>query len=645
MAQIDIATEASPVTPAAGRAAFYFDAAATPKYKDSTGAIHSMGGLSGWYDVTSYGVLASNSASANVTALNLLLATTAPSGSVIYFPPGIYQFNAALTTLAKPFIFQGVGGSRSTGGFATAYTEIQVTTNLSGNFITLSGSGLSWYTEFHDLTFTTNAVQSAGACIATGNNVGTNFVNCAFQGVVPGGTNTTTNWLNCIDYTGANGGNSAIVRECTFNEFTGSGIVLNGSGSSLVVVNCVIQGQYGPTTASAAVAGINCRVVGALQLDNSDVLGAVNNLLVSPQSGEVAASVYCTNTYFDSSSGSCIKITNVGATVRCKFESCSFTTNTSSTGFSAVELSSTFAYTASGQGIDFVNCNVLNTFGTTGTTNGFLISGTADFSILGCRIAGWTNGIQVTPIATAGRTKPNIQNNTIGPCGGYPANTTGVLLNAGSAAYGAILIADNMLQGNTTPVTDSSTATGATITTKAFVNNTGMSTGSASLAAGVAITTTTKTQIVSIPIPANSLRVGTQFRVKVAGNRSAVATASILNVIPQFGVNNTTSDTPLPLLVPTFTAVAAVQNFVAEAVLTVRALGNGSTSIVQDGWAFVNPAGQTAAAPVSMQISGAATAVSTLNSTADSFLSLAITLGTAVSTVTVTSASIEVVNP
>jgi hypothetical protein len=395
-----------------------------------------------------------NTAAANVTAINAILAG-APSGTTIFFPKGEYSFNAAWTWPSKFFYLLGQGQNRD-----GAESELKWTSNVAGNCITLTDG--FWYSRFTNLTFTTTVDQTAGYAIQCGNNVGINFQNCTWQ--TAGGF-----FNNCVGFdSGGNAGNSCFMDKCIVSGFKGTGIRVSSAGTSVVISDTQVLGQWGPsssTPASAqALAGISGGWVGALQINDCDVIGCQNNLLLNPSlaGGEVCASVFCTNTYFDNSGGSCIKITGTGATVRCRFDTCSFTTagtnfTTAGTNLSAVELASTFAYAAGGQGLDFVNCNVLNTFATTGTTNGFLISGTADFSIGNSRISGWTNGVQVTPIATAGRTQCQINNNTIGAAAGFASNGTGILLNAGSAAYGSMVIESNILDGNTTaPITDNS---------------------------------------------------------------------------------------------------------------------------------------------------------------------------------------------
>lgn len=443
--QLTQRTAASVATPPAGVVDVFLDSADTiPKYRGPDAALHPLGGLSGWYDVTSYGVLTTNTAAQDITAMNALL-VLAPNGSTIYFPPGIFLFNALWTMpAAKSFTFQGNGSNRA-GSPATAFTEIQLTAILGATFITIA-SGL-WYTQFRDICFTTTAVQTSGYCVDSNGNVGINFRGCTWQGV-SGGT-----WFSLINYAGTNGGNSSLVEHCNMGGFTSLGINVDSNGSSVVVSHSVIQGIWGTST-QCATACISCLQVGALQIDNCDILGAVNNILSAPTVGKVCASLFANNTYFDNSLGSCIKVSGAGATVRIKFNACSMTTSNAGTAFTAIEIAGTFVFTvAAAQGVDIVGCNILNTFATTGTTNGVLCTNAADILISGCRVSGWTNGVQITPITSV--TAPVIVGNIIGSSGGYGVNTVGILLNAGT--YASQTIVGNNLMNNTTAITDNTT--------------------------------------------------------------------------------------------------------------------------------------------------------------------------------------------
>lgn len=408
-------------------------------------------GMNGWIDVTQVGPYVVNPMSTGETAtnntsyLNAIIAA-APSGAVIYFPGGFYNLNGAITVGAKALRFQGAFSGISGGLSALVWIS-----NVGGNLISLTDG--NWYTQFNDLTFLNNGTaQSAGAVINVGSNAFTNVINCTF-GALSGSLK------DCINYTGTNSGIISIVRYCNFTSWTGVGIYQGGNLGTIIVTECTMNGAQVTSTV-----GIQVRIGGAMLISDCDIIGCNNNLLIDPLVGTVVASVYVNNTYFDSSQGSCIKITGAGATVRCKFTNSQFTTAATASPNNGVEVSSTFNYGTLGMGLDFVNCNVLNTFSsgapTTPSGTGFNITGAADFTIMNCNTALWTVGIDITPATAAGMTQPMIMGNSIGPCGGYGANTTGIRLNNGSFAYGPIKITQNVIQGNTNDITNNITTNG-----------------------------------------------------------------------------------------------------------------------------------------------------------------------------------------
>lgn len=552
-----------------------------------------------WIDVRNFGIDPANTAAANTAALTALVGAsgTAASGSTIYFPGGTYQFNANVTVGAKAYSFVGQG-NQLTGGF----TILQLVTGTTGLLTLTSGN---WYTTFRNLTFTCATTQVSGSMVTVNDNVGINFTNCSFA--AQGGQA-----FNCIDYTGTGAAaNTTVIDTCFISGFKNFGINVASDGASLVVVNTIIQGQWG-TTVQCAAAGINVVNAGAVQIDNADLLGAVNNLLLAPTAGKVVASVYVTNTYMDAAFGSCLKITGAGATVRCRFISVSFTTSNAGTAFSAVEIST--SVTAGAQGIDFENCSVMNTFATTGTTNGFLITGAADFSIIACRVAGWTNGINVTPFNSNGKTQPMIEDNTIGPTGGFGGNTTGIVLNAGAVQYGGIMIQNNQLSGNTTPLTDSSTIAAAT--QKIISSNGGLVSGTGARATpGSTALTTAETVIMTLPIPANTLKVGDVIR--YAFNcKSAIA--SVLTTKVHIGTAGTTADAAFIIMSASASSAA---NHVAIGTTTIQVVG-GSATHLGAGTDTTGTAG----------IGGVAVVSPAFNSTVANFVTVTITNGTSTTT-------------
>lgn len=401
-----------------------------------------------WVDVTANTialVLVANTGAQNITALNAIL-SGAPNGSTIYFPPGTYLFNAAWTMPNKMFSFLGRGSNRA-GSPATAFTELRWNANVGASLIVLPGSGNGWYTTFRNLTFTTTVDQTVGTLVDANGNVGINFDECAVQSA--GGF-----FNDVLTYgggAGSNSGNSTSINGCNVQGFKGNGVLVNAAGSSLAITDSVIQGQWG-TTAQAATSCIRGKWVGALQVLGCDVLGGTNNVLLDPTaaSSEVCASVQFTNTYFDSSFGSSFKVAGTGATVRGKFDTCTFTTNAGGTAFSAIELAGTNVYAAGGQDLAFVNCNIYNTFGTTGATNGVLITNVADVSFTNCKVAGWATGYNITPMAS-NKTNVQIIGGTVGPSGGYGANTLGFNIVAG--AYKGLQIRGVNAINNTTNLT------------------------------------------------------------------------------------------------------------------------------------------------------------------------------------------------
>lgn len=550
----------------------------------------TVSGLTGWVDVTKFPstpCLPGNTAAQNITAINAILAASA-AGNTIYFPGGTYQFNAAWTMPAgKQFTFQGQG-SGGTGG----NTLLEWTANVAGDIISLP-AGI-WYWRFSDLNFcvASGVTQSAGALINIKGAAGTNFFNCTFSSIFGGFWNDVLYGDTPGAFPSNQSWNSAIVQNCVFSGYKGRGIYCDSAASSLVVTNSVIQGQWGPTTgtpaAASAVAGIEVQNCGALQINDCDILGNVNNLLSDPASGKVSASIFCTNTYFDSSAGSCIKISGVGATVRARFDTCSFTTagtnfTTAGTNLSAVEISSTFNYLAGGQGLDFVNCNVLNTFFTTGTTNGYLISGAADFSIGNNRVAGWTNGVQITPKSSSGVTQPQINNNTIGASAGYGTNTTGIRLNAGTATYGSIVIESNVLEGNITPIVDGSTQTVPSV--KKINGNPGWTSGQGAVnlnpsgggtiitGRGAVTSGTTETLLFGTFIVGNSYAAGQVFRLKATGRSSS--TGTLIFKLRAGTAGTVAGDTTVLWTSTTSAAQVANASTVVEAMVTATSTTGG----------------------------------------------------------------------
>lgn len=514
-------------------------------------------GLTNWIDVTLQGVnavLPGNSAAANVTALNAILAA-ATAGDTLYFPVGTYQFNANITvSIAVTFQGQmGVGGS-------VPGTYLETTSTTAGLFTVTT----NWGAQFSNLGFTCNATQtSAAAAMITNSGMDyVNIVNCTFGG------GAGTPLYNCISYTGGTA-NIFVISGCTFAGFAGTAILL-ATGGSGIIQNCTANGNY--TGTSYAVAGINISQSGGLFLSNIQVVSCTTNCLINPTVGNGVTSVQAVNCYFDQANGSALQISGAGFVQRCLFSSCWFTTLPAASSPSCISINSTYAYTTIGQGIIFNGCYILNTQSTATATGVNLNTGYGDVEITDCLISNWTTGISSTANATSGVSRPLITGCVIGPSGGYAGNATGIALGS-ATTYGTISITGNNLGGNTSnPLTDSSSVVSGS--QKLIVNNTGLPITGNSVtpsATGTALTTGLVTYG-TLAIPLGSFRAGQVYRCRAQGVQT---TAAAVTYTAQVTLG--TVPTSLFATAPTMLTGAVVGHFDIEVLVYIVSSASNTT--------------------------------------------------------------------
>lgn len=526
------------LTTAAANVAIQSASASQPGFQ-SAAQFTTVSGL--WYDVTNYGVTTANSGATNTAAMNTLIQTTAPAGAKFFFPQtgANYPFNGAIVVTKNDQTFCGNG----------QYGSVLFQNSTTDDLFRVS-NGIQNVT-FEDMGMWVTVAQTTGAAISCGTASGTGVSqllvsNVGFQGF--GGT-----WNTCIIMSGTVSGISTIIDGCQINNFTNSGIALVGNTTipstvaAVIVQNTTMNG--GITGTVGAIAGIYIQQAGAFQIVNCDIISCTNNLYISPLGSlaQIVSSVYVLNSYFDHAYGSSVKIAGAGSNVRCKFVQCYMTIGPGSTGYSAVEI----AGTGNNMGLSFIACSFLNTFGNTGTSNGMLVTNAYDFQVIDCVMSGFTNGIQVTPMSTAGATRATILANLIGPGGGLSGNTTGILLNAGAAAYGSVQIVDNIFpatQGsftqNTTNITDNSGmgVTTAAIGQKVIANNIGtIITAPVANYPATLLPITTITSVDSrggLLIPLGGRPCSGTTTVTFSGT----ATGSTTAITVKYGVNNSNAD-------------------------------------------------------------------------------------------------------
>ena len=476
--------------------------------------------MTGWLDVTMQPtpVTPANAAATNVTNLNTIL-SGATAGSTIYFPPGTYSFNAGLTTLTKDFVFRGVRGQ----------TNIALSANLAGNFITLDNTG--YYTTFKDLSFNNFVTQTAGYVIEAQNDVNVLIQDCFFVG------SSGATLAGVVDFTGTNSGNGAVIRNAYMAGFTGVGVNVSSPLDTMYLQDLEIVNNNGGSSS----VGIQFLNGGAALLVDCQIINCGVNISLSPTTGNTVSAVFASNCFFDQGRTNSLLITGAGTVARSHFTTCWFTLASTATSGTAVSIATTGSSAHSG--LLFSGCYIINT-PTATTSNGLVATAAADLMIQGCKVSGWVNGISVTASANAS-TVLNISGNIIGPSGGVAANTTGIVLNSGTS-YGSILISGNTIAGNTNSVTDNAVMVAGG--QKAIQGNVGLVVPRPVNVTATTISTTAAavTQCDSLgglPIPAN-VRPGTTIRITIALTSTAT-TGQATTISLHFGTANTSSDTTI----------------------------------------------------------------------------------------------------
>jgi hypothetical protein len=533
-----------------------------------------------WTDCTTVGILTSNTGAQNVTAFNAWYSTAA-FGATLYFPPGLnYDFDAELTLNRDIRIkLMGAGKGRS----------IIRSTSTTANLFNQTVAG--FYIDVEQLGFDATVTKTAGAAILVSNNNATfDIRQCEFK-----------NQFNAVDFTGANSpGNLSILFDCLFNTPAPGGRQIRFDGPN---INAMVQNVTVNVTGVNQV-GIEIKRCGALQFGNCDLIGGTNTVKIDA-TGIVSAAFF-TNCFLDQATlGSTLKIMGTFAASRIKFIGCGITNGAA--GFHAVEIAGTGVGTGIPEAIDFMDCDVYNnSFG--GTTYGFLITGVRGFTVRNSRIAGFTDGFNISPYSANGITNFDISGNTIGPTENFSGNGTGIRINAGAFQYGTYSITDNDLTGNTTaPLVDLG-AVAATGAPKRIRNNIGLLLEPASVA-GVAPLLATQTLLSApyVQFP-NALRIGSVLSGRVTIHKTGATVSTVSLTIKQGTTNaHATDATVATLTLSAGTLAVGVGVFTWEVVIVTA-----TTAICTIRYQQPSTTGVSASA-AQMGVSGASVPVAITN--------------------------------
>lgn len=561
------------------------------------------------YSANAEGILPGNTAAQNVTAFNAWYAA-ASLFSTLIVEPGFYDFNAELT-MGRDIRLRILGAGKG----RSVWRSTSATAHL------LNQTVAGYYISIEEMGFAVNGVtKTAGSMVRfAANNALTDVRRCEFQ-----------NAYNGIELL-SSGMNIGVINECIFSspsstagsDTNGAQILINGAGINFMIQNTTINVTGVSTT------GLMINQCGAVQVGNCDFIGGKNTMLVNATA--VVSALYFTNCFFDQATlGSTVKFMGTFAVSRTKFVQCGIT-NGGGSGLVALEIAGTGTGTAIPEAIDFLLCDFYNN-GFAGTTTGILVTGCRGFDVRFCRIAGFTFGMDITPYNANGITNFNISGSTIGPTENFAANGTGIRLNAGSFQFGASLIVGNDLSGNTTAalVNNGTFAAGAGLT---IAQNLGLAQPSTPIVATPGTITTTEAVAHQVSIPANSLLVGTTYRVKVFGTITGTTPTILARV--RCGTAGTTADAQVAAMSAASAALTSATAWSIEALFTVRTIGSGGTCI-----GFLEFHGIGAAAALAISPTTATTAV---NTTVANFLSVTMIGAGTTPVITINEAFIEVV--
>lgn len=343
------------------------------------------------------------------TALNNAVAAFGGAGGVVMFPPGSYLENTAPYIVAANNIkLWAPSGANST---------VIKTSNTTGDQLRLTGYGCAiegFSIQGPGTGTTSNKTAGIGLDIqstegrATGCSFAFHFDACRIGGTL-------------VD-----------VDDLWVRYFKANGIVVDqNSDHRITRVSMVNNAATLPTGA-----GIDVRVTASLVLEQLNIIASNFALNLSPTIGVTIPSIKGTDCFFDTSAVG-VRMAGAGSVLRSEFTNCWFSS------MSTAGIMMTPATAGGVDGITFTNCDIYNNVA--GTTNGVLTNtNVGKWKMVGCSIAGWTNGVN---LVAGSLHYPTMVGNTIGAVSAFTANGTGIAFGAGT--YKGLMLSNNDVVDNT----------------------------------------------------------------------------------------------------------------------------------------------------------------------------------------------------
>lgn len=384
----------------------------------------------------------SSGVSDSAAAFTAAVAALPANGGTIYVPAGTYLVSIAIT-FDKPILLLGAGAKATT----------IKTTSATADLIIFDVA----YCQIEKVCFDSTVTRTAGSYVRMTKNVIRSRVRDftmlnGFTGIT--GVCVDSVWIDTGD-----------IFDTAIN---GYGIRLIGDGVTPAGNDIYINKVTMSGATNQAAAGIQITNNGAINITDCDIIRHGNSLSIEPGNGEVATSIYCLNSYFDSATnGAWIAPTGTGTVEGIRFTSC-WLGNQSGYGI-VVGSGGTIG------GIELISCFVSDN-----ATGGVLLSGGSDFHMIGGYISAQTSGVGNGVTVAANVNAFHFLGTRIG--NGYlkNGNNIGIFITAGTSNEYSIIGCD--LTGNTV----SNLTDGGTGTNKKIANNIGTPVGT-----GSAITVTT----------------------------------------------------------------------------------------------------------------------------------------------------------
>jgi len=305
----------------------------------------------------------------------------------------------------------------------TGYATVIKTSSATADVFQITDPGC----VLEDFWLTSTVTRTAGYFI---NSIGVNYTRLQRLGLI--------NWFNGVGLTGGACTTFRLV-DCSMSTNVVGGIGVTIS-TAVNAVDVLLRDVYivGPTSGAQCAAGIQVTNVGDLTLEHVETVKCGTGFNIQPGAGQVIQCLYCSNSLFDSGSGTGVQFNmqSTGTVQLAKFVNCWAVTNAN--GF---VLSASSAGTCTNA--EFINCIGSNNVGGVGFQ--IVHSGVTNTNVIGGSYALNAYGVYINTSVT----RFNLMGIRIGASGQFGNNTINGLVLAGSNDQFTILGCD--VTNNATP--------------------------------------------------------------------------------------------------------------------------------------------------------------------------------------------------